>query len=186
MEYSDDRGPRDYRPLLRRLPQRDFRGRWRSSVIRTLASAALVAVALPFAAAAPAFAQRSDIERGTVEDTFDDELYLDLCGITTTTTVTERWSLKTYPDGSQVFHDVRTFRSADPRLPVEKGAATAFYAADGSWRVVGKPIQLIAPDGGTVLLDAGWISFDADGDVSTVRGPHPSVGVDLSDYYCPE
>jgi hypothetical protein len=64
-------------------------------------------------------------------------------------------------------------------------AATAFYAADGSWRVVGKPIQLIAADGGTMLLDAGWISFDADGDVSTVRGPHPSQGVDLADYYCP-
>jgi hypothetical protein len=141
--------------------------------------------ALPVAAAAPATAERPDVVRGSVHDTFDDELYLDLCGITTRTTVTERWSLTTYPDGSQVFHDVRTFRSVDPRLPVEKGAATAFYAADGSWRVVGKPIQLIGPDGGTRLLDAGWISFDADGAVSTTRGPHPSIDVDLADYYCP-
>jgi hypothetical protein len=145
----------------------------------------VVAAATLAIAAAPAAGQRPDIERGSVQDTFDDDLYLDLCGITTTTTVTERWSLETYPDGSQVFHDVRTFRSDDSRFPVEKGAATAFYAADGSWRVVGKPIQLIGPDGGTRLLDAGWISFDADGNVSTVRGPHPSVGVDLADYYCP-
>jgi len=158
---------------------------WRCALIRILALGTAVVFALPFAASAPAAAQGPEIERGTVHDTFDDDLYLDLCGVTTKTTVTERWSLMTYPDGSQVFHDERTFRSADPRLPVEKGAATAFYAADGSWRVVGKPIQLIAPDGGTLLLDAGWISFNADGDVSTVRGPHPSVGVDLADYYCP-
>ena len=159
--------------------------RRRRRIVRIVVLGAAATVALPFATVTPAAAERPDIERGTVHDTFDDDLYLDLCGITTKTTVTERWSLTTYRDGSQVFHDERTFRSADPRLPVEKGAATAFYAADGSWRVVGKPIQLIAPDGGTQLLDAGWISFDASGDVSTVRGPHPSVEVDLVDYYCP-
>jgi hypothetical protein len=119
-------------------------------VIRIVLVTAAVALAVPFATAAPAAARRPVIERATVHDTFDDDLYLDLCGITTRTTVTEHWSLTTYPDGSQVFHDVRTFRSEDPRLPVEKGAATAFYAADGSWRVVGKPIQLIGADGGTL------------------------------------
>jgi hypothetical protein len=36
------------------------------------------------------------------------------------------------------------------------------------------------------VLDAGWISFDPDGEVSTVRGPHPSVDADLADYYCPQ
>ena len=129
----------------------------RRAVIQALLCS--VTVGLPIAAAGPAAAQQPEVERGSVQDTFDDDLYLDLCGITTKTTVTEQWSLTTYPDGSQVFHDVRTFRSADPRLPVEKGAATAFYAADGSWRVVGKPIQLIDSDGGTRLLDAGWISL---------------------------
>jgi hypothetical protein len=155
-------------------------------MVRTCVLGALLAVAVPLVVASPAAAQRPVIERGSVHDTFDDDLYLDLCGIRTQTTVTERWSLKTYPDGSQVFHDVRTFRSVDPRLPVEKGAATAFYAADGSWRVVGKPIHLLGADGGTQLLDAGWISFTADGAVSTVRGPHPSKEVDLADYYCPQ
>lgn len=159
--------------------------RRRRRIVRSVVLGAAATVAFPFATTTPAAAERPDIERGTVHDTFDDDLYPDLCGITTKTTVTERWSLTTYRDGSQVFHDERTFRSADPRLPVEKGAATAFYAADGSWSVVGKPIQLIAPDGGTQLLDAGWISFDASGDVLTVRGPHPSVEVDLVDYYCP-
>lgn len=170
-------------PLARYfVRQRESR---RCPVIRTLFCGVVVALGLGLATAAPAAAQQPVIERATVHDTFDDDLYLDLCGISTTTTVVERWTLTTYPDGSQVFHDVRTFTSADPRLPVEKDAATAFYAADGSWRVVGKPIQLIGPDGGTLLLDAGWISFNSDGDVSTVRGPHPSTVVDLADYYCP-
>ncbi len=125
------------------------------------------------------------VTRGGVVDTFDDDFILDLCGITTQTTVTERWTLKQYPDGSETFHDVRTFVSVDPRIPVEKGAATSFWTPDGSRRVVGKPIQLIGPDGGVQLLDAGWVAFDRAGDVSDVRGPHPSLDVDLAEYYCP-
>ena len=50
-------------------------------MIRILALGTAVAFGLPFAAAVPAAAQGPDIERGTVHDTFDDDLYLDLCGI---------------------------------------------------------------------------------------------------------
>jgi hypothetical protein len=127
-----------------------------------------------------------EIERQAYTDRFHDEFIADLCGIDTFTTVTERWSSKVYPDGSEVFHVVRTFVPDDPRIPIEKGAATTFFAPDGSRRVVGKPIQLFKPDGGVLILDAGWVQFDAAGDVVTVRGPHPSLDVgDLAPYYCP-
>jgi hypothetical protein len=67
-------------------------------------------------------------------------------------------------------------------LPIEKGAATTLFSPDGSRTVVGKPVQLIGPDGGVRLLDAGWVQF---GDDVTVRGPHPFLDADLADYYCP-
>ncbi|CAN5733271.1 hypothetical protein BH24CHL6_BH24CHL6_05030 [soil metagenome] len=115
-------------------------------------------------------------------ETFHDEFILDLCGIETLTTVTERWTLKEFADGSATLHVNRTFVPEDPRLPIEKGAATSFFAPDGTQTVVGKPIQLFWPKGGVRLLDAGWVEF---GDELTVRGPHPSLDVDLALYYCP-
>lgn len=87
----------------------------RLSHVLSSTSAVLLVGLTALATAAPAAAQGPVIERGSVHDTFVDDLYLDLCGTRTKTTVSERWTLKTYPDGSQVFHDVRTFRSADPR-----------------------------------------------------------------------
>ena len=102
------------------------------------------------------------------------------------TTVTERWTLKIYPDGSEVFHDVRTFVPADRRIPVEKGAGRSFTALDGSRRVVGKPIQLFYPDGGVKTLDAGQAIFDANGDLVDVRGRHDFItGADEAELYCP-
>ena len=38
-----------------------------------------------------------------------DDFFIDLCGITTTTTVKEVDILKTWPDGSQTFHVERSF-----------------------------------------------------------------------------
>ena len=125
------------------------------------------------------------ITHGGGTETFADDFILDICGIETETTLTEKWTLKQFPDGSETLHNERTFVSADPRLPVEKGAATSFNAPDGSRRVVGKPLQLIGPTGGVRIIDAGWVSFDPAGDVLQMRGPHPSLGVDLADYYCP-
>ena len=154
---------------------------------RTAACGLAIATALglALASAAPASAARPVKESGSFVDTFDDEFILDLCGIETKTTLTQRWSSKLYPDGSEKVHVVRTFVPADPRLPIEKGAGTTFVAPDKSRRVVGKPIQLFDPHGGVRLLDAGWVAFNPDGSVSDVRGPHPSLHVDLYDYYCP-
>ena len=124
------------------------------------------------------------ITKGGGTETFADDLFLDLCGIATNTTLTEKWTLKEFPDGSETLHVVRTFVPDDPRLPIEKAAGTSFTAPDGSRRVVGKPIHLIGP-GGVRILDAGWVLFDPAGEIVDVRGPHPALGVDLADYYCP-
>jgi hypothetical protein len=143
----------------------------------------LGAAASPLAAG-PAAAGHPDIERGSTQETFYDDLIVDLCGIETYTTLTERWSAKLYSDGSEQVHVVRTFVPEDPRLPIQKGAATTFVAPDGSRAVVGKPIHLIT-SAGTVLLDVGRVQFDDDGKVISMNGPHPSLGADLAEYYCP-
>ncbi len=153
---------------------------------RTLAWSLAIATAfgLTTATATAASAAPPVIERGSFVETSVDTFILDLCGIETRTRWTQHWSSTVYADGSEVVHVVRTFVSEDPRLPVEQGAGTTFIAPDGTRRVVGKPIHLIGPDG-VRLLDAGWVEFDPDGELSDVRGPHSSLDVDLRDYYCP-
>ena len=154
---------------------------------RTVPWSLVVATAISLTAttATAASAAPPAHERESFVQTFDDDFIFDLCGIRTQTTLTQRWSSTVYADGSEVVHVVRTFVSEDPRLPVEKAAGTTFIAPDGSRRVVGKPIQLIGPNGGVRLLDAGQVVFDPAGHPSDVRGPHPSLGADLRAYYCP-
>ena len=125
------------------------------------------------------------ITRGGSEETFFDDFILDLCGIAADVTLSERWTLKEFPDGSETLQVVRTFTSSDPRIPLEKGAATSFNAPDGSRVVVGKPVQLFDPDGGVLQLDAGWIAFDPVGDPADMRGPHTFHDLDPADLYCP-
>jgi len=146
----------------------------------------LLLVGLLILGAGPAAAAggKPMITKGGGTETFADDLFLDLCGIATSTTLTERWTLTEFPDGSETLHVVRTFVPDDPRLPIEKGAATSFTAPDGSRRVVGKPIQLIGPSG-VRIRDAGWVLFDPAGEIVVFRGPHPSLGLDLAGYYCP-
>src|SRR4051794_27321180 len=154
---------------------------------RTVSWSLVVATAVGLTAttATAASAAPPAHERESFVETFDDDFILDLCGISTQTTLTQRSSSTVYADGSEVVHVVRTFVSDDPRLPVEKAAGTTFIAPDESRRVVGKPIQLIGPHGGVRLLDAGWVEFDPDENPSEVRGPHPSLDADLGNYYCP-
>lgn len=152
---------------------------------RSAAVVTFVAVALLGLSAAPAAAERPNVQRDSYVDRFQDDFIMDLCGIDTWTTVTERWSLKTFADGSQTFQVVRKFVPDDPRIPIEKGAGTSFFGADGSKTVVGKPTHLLGPDGGTTLIDAGRALFDAHGNLTAANGPHPSLDADLVEYYCP-
>ena len=79
--------------------------------------AALMATAFLVLPAAPAVADGPVIERASYVERFEDDYILDLCGIETWTTVTERWSSKKFPDGSEIFHVVRPFVPDDPLLP---------------------------------------------------------------------
>lgn len=116
-------------------------------------------------------------------DRFFDDFILELCGIETFTTVTERWTLKEFADGSAILHVNREFIPDDPRIPIERGAGTSFFAPDGTKTAVGRPTQLFAQDGRRLLLlDAGRVVF---GDEITIRGHVESLGVDLAPYYCP-
>jgi len=112
---------------------------------------------------------------------FDDFIH-DLCGIDTYTTVTERWTLKEFPDGSAIFHVTRTFVPDDPRIPVEKGAGTKFIAPDGTETVVGVPALIFEPGGGVRLIAAGWARF---GDTVTTHGLDTYLDADLALLYCP-
>jgi hypothetical protein len=67
---------------------------------------------------------------------------------------------------------VPTFVPDDPRIPIERGAATAFVAPDGTRTVIGQSIQLFGPDGGIRLLEAGLVEF---GDELVVHGRHDEL-----------
>ena len=151
---------------------------------RSLAPSLTLALILGAATAGAVQAGGPTRESDSYTERFFDDFIFEICGIETFTTLTERWTFKEYPDGSATFHNVRTFVPDDPRIPIEKGAATSFIAPDGSRTVVGKPIQLIGPKG-VRIRDAGRIVLDEAGNVLSVNGPHPAYGVDLAPYYCP-
>lgn len=152
---------------------------------RTMSLAVAVALVATAIAAAPTVAGGPIRDGGSSTETFFDDFIFELCGISTFTTETQRWSVKDFKDGSSIVHVNRTFVSDDPRLPIEKGAATSFIAPDGTRTVIGKPIQLIGPNGGVRILDAGRVAFGESGEVLRVSGPHLSLYADLADYYCP-
>ena len=149
----------------------------RSLIAGTLAIATLAAGAGGALAAKPA-----SEHSGQVRETFFDEFIYDLCGIETMTTVTERWTLTTYADGSQRFTNSRRFVPADRRIPIEFGAGMSTWDANGVQTVHGSPIRLQLRGGGIVLLDAGFVTLSDD---PTVHGPHPSLDLDLAELYCP-
>lgn len=153
---------------------------------RLITAAALAAAAMVLALPpGPAAAQRPDVVRDSYVDRFQDDFILELCGIVTWTTLTERWSLTTYADGSQKLHTVRTFVPDDPRIPVEKGAATSFFGVDGSKTVVGAPLHLFGPDGGTTVVAAGRALLDSEGNFIEVKGQPLPSDAELAEYYCP-
>ncbi|MBA2631682.1 MAG: hypothetical protein H0U86_01565 [Chloroflexi bacterium] len=144
-----------------------------------------VVLALVLGVTSTGVAQAGGPERigDSYTDTFFDDFIWDLCGIETLTTVTERWTLKEFPDGSQILHVNRYFVPHDPRIPRERGAGTSFFAPDGTKTTVGSPTRVFATDGrGLILLDAGRVVFGED---ITIRGHVESFDVDLASVYCP-
>ena len=145
----------------------------------------LTAVVVGGAPAAAAEGAGPTIIRGGTEETIPDDFILELCGIEADVTVTERWTLKEWPDGSWTLQTVRTYVSSDPRIPTEKGAATSFNSPDGSRIVVGKPAQLFEPDGGVRIVATGWILIDPDDVTLAAHGRDVYRDADQVELYCP-
>jgi hypothetical protein len=153
--------------------------------LRTAAVIGVVAVTLPAAVvAAPAMAGGGGptIEREVITETFFDDFIFDICGVETQTTLTQRTTTKTFPDGSQTVHVNAEFVPDDPRIASERNAFTDRIAPDGTVTTVGLAIRLYRKGEGTVIRDAGWVRFLEDGLV--VRGPHPFLSTDPADVYC--
>ena len=153
-----------------------------STLARTIAAGTLALAALVAGATAADAAAPEKVHSGTYVDTFEDDFIFDLCGIRTMTTVKERWTLTTYADGSQRFTNSRKFVPADTRIAIEYGAAMSTWDANGVQTVHGSPIRLQRRGEGVILLDAGFVTLSDD---PTVHGPHPSLDLDLAEYYCP-
>ena len=150
-----------------------------------LAGRVVVIAALGVVATAPAATAaggKPTVEREVVNETFFDDFILDICGVATNTTLTQRTTTKTFPDGSQTVHVNAEFVPDDPRIASERNAFTDRIAPDGTLTTGGLAIRLYRKGEGTVIRDAGWVRFLEDGLV--VRGPHPFLETDPADVYC--
>jgi hypothetical protein len=152
------------------------------TIRRTLIAGTLALATLAIGAGGALAAKPESEHSGQFRETFFDDFIFDLCGIATMTTVTERWTLTTYADGSQRFTNSRKFVPADTRIPIEYGGAMSTWDANGVQTVHGSPIRLQRRGEGVILVDAGFVTLSDD---PTVHGPHPSLGLDLAALYCP-
>jgi hypothetical protein len=148
-----------------------------------LAVAMVALIALVTAATAVAAPRgKPVVEREVIEETFFDDFILDICGVATNTTLVQRTTTKTFPDGSQTVHVNAEFVPDDPTIASERNAFTDVIAPDGTLTTKGLAIRLYRKGEGTIIRDAGWVRFLEDGLV--VRGPHPFLETDPADVYC--
>jgi hypothetical protein len=157
----------------------------------TLALAPLIggtAMLVPAAIAAPdpddanGHGGRPTVEKEAITVTFLDDFILDVCGIATQTTLTQRTTTKTYPDGYTTVHVNGEFVPVDPRIASERDAFTDVIEPDGTVTTKGLAIRLYRKGDGTVIRDAGWVRFLENALI--VRGPHPFLDTDPADVFC--
>jgi hypothetical protein len=148
------------------------------AVVATLAAI----VASPTATAAAGQGGKPVVEREVVEETFFDEYILDICGVETNTTFTQRSVVKTFPDGSRTVHTVARWVPDDPTIASELDARTDIFASDGTQTVKGLAIKVYRKGEGTIIRDAGWVRFLQDGVL--FRGPHPFLETDPAEVFC--
>jgi hypothetical protein len=148
--------------------------------VLVIAALAVLATAPATMAAAPG--GKPTVEREVINETFFDDFILDICGVRTNTTLTQRTTTKTFTNGSQTVHVNAEFVPDDPRIASERNAFTDRIAPDGTLTTGGLAIRLYRKGEGTVIRDAGWVRFLEDGLV--VRGPHPFLETDPADVYC--
>ena len=148
-----------------------------------LATLAVLAVSsTPAVASDAGHGGRPTVERWASTVTFFDDYVLEVCGVATNTTLTERVLTKTYPDGTQTVHVNAEFIPDDPRIASERDAFTDAIEPDGTLTTKGLAIRLYRKGEGTIIRDAGWVRFLDDGFV--VRGPHPFLDTDPAEVLC--
>jgi hypothetical protein len=75
--------------------------------------------------------------------------------------------------GLMVHHDIAFAISANGRTVYEHDHYNNFFYPDGTSIAVGNETHVLGEHGEIVLLDAGRIVFDADGNPTFIAGPHP-------------
>jgi hypothetical protein len=151
---------------------------------RRLAAPIAAIAAMAAFASPPAMAAGPTVEREVTQETFFDEFTLEVCGVETNTTKTERLVIKRFPDGTETVHVVVEYVPDDPSIATERYARTDIYEVDGSITIKGLGVRLYRKGEGTIILAAGWVRFDEDGDLVDGRGPHDFLDTDPADVYC--
>jgi hypothetical protein len=72
-------------------------------------------------------------------------------------------------------HDISFEISANGKTIYESDHYNNLFAPDGTSVAVGNETHIIGEDGKIVLLDAGRIVFDADGNLTFLAGQHPQL-----------
>jgi hypothetical protein len=139
-----------------------------------------LAVAL-FTSTAVAYGSGPETTRFDVTDAYTDT---ELCGFDVAIVSTQRGTDTVYPVDSarpwdEVIHATTRATLTSPatgRTLVQKGGASLFIDGDaGTFTFRGLPQMFLIPAGGVLARDAGSATFDWDGNVVVLHGPHPLI-----------
>ena len=156
------------------------------STVAAVMLLALGALAAPAAAAPPP--NRAD---RVVHETFSetdviDEFLTELCETTITISFSVRLTTvyfeQPFGDESSAHQHLVRFRgtvTGPGGSLVLRNAFRELVPGDGTFTVTGLPFRIFKPGGGILIRDAGFVTFDEDGDPVVVHGPHPSLFEDF-------
>ena len=153
------------------------RNRWAGArLVRAVAAAGLAAVVI-----APAPASASPPESGSFSS---HEVFVDteVCapeGFSVDVVEDEVSTFRAFFDRTgavafvMVHVDYRAVITANGTTIVERDTWTDTFYPDGTARTAGDTVHIEGPGPGLVQHDAGEITFDSDGNVTAIHGPHP-------------
>lgn len=81
-----------------------------------------------------------------------------------------------YSDGSERIDETEVdIWTANGKSITERDAFSIYIALDGTVTLVGANYHAIQPGTGLIVIDAGRVAWNADGDIVVLDGPHPVV-----------
>lgn len=153
-----------------------------------LGLAAAVGMLATVAVVPAASASTPSVDHFTSQDSFYASTLSAECGFDIWRDSSATWTIISFQDGSVQVHGegVDVF-SANGRSVTERDAFTYFFSADGSYTITGADYHAYQPGAGLVVIDAGKVGFDPDGNIVLLDGPHPIVldGYDRAPTFCP-